>query len=342
MSLIGLWKHNIKPCRSRVNHEFKDEKGNYAQSKRFNWGVHTLSLGYVALQSLREGGTEELFFKYLDNAIELMEEAILFRFEHMRNMKAKESPILFMYGGLARLNPEDSIEHLLRSDISSVSFGYMGIDDATRILLNKTIKDVEGREFGLKLMKKLKDSADDMKKRLGLPISIYPSPIESLIYKAFKEDYKNFDDVMPQWLKDRGYYTNSYHYSSEIPIDAFDKLKIESEYVKYNNGANINYSEIGLVKNNPNTIIELIQYGHDLGIEYQGFNVRNDKCFKCEHEGEMIYNEHTNLYKCPSCGNEEQSSISVISRLCGYLGNLEERKSSKGRMLEIKNRAVHV
>ena len=312
------------------------------QSKRFNWGVHTLNLGQVALKSLREGGGEEVFFKNLYESFNIMEEAIVFRFNHMKDMKAKESPILFMYGGLARLNPEDSIEHLLRSDVSSVSFGYMGIDDATRILLNKTIKDIEGREFGLKLMKSLKDSADDMKKRLNLPVSIYPSPIESLIYKAFKADVKNYGDVMPLWLKERGYYTNSYHYSSELPIDAFDKLKIESEYVKYNNGANINYSEIGLVKNNPKTIIELVQYAHELGIEYQGFNVRNDKCFKCEHEGEMIYDDKNNTYRCPVCGNDDQSSISVISRLCGYLGNLEERKSSKGRMLEIKNRAVHV
>ena len=329
-------------CRSKVNQDFVDSNGNYSQSKRFNWGVHTLSLGHIALQSLRDGGTEEVFFNHLDSSIKLMEEAILFRFNHMKDMKAKESPILFMYGGLARLNPDDSIEHLLRSDISSVSFGYMGIDDATRILLGETIKDKKGREFGLKLMKTLRDSADDMKKRLNLPISVYPSPIESLIYKTFKTDIKNYSDVMPQWLKERGYYTNSYHYSSELPIDAFDKLKIESEYVKYNNGANINYSEIGLVKNNPNTIIELIQYGHELGIEYQGFNVRNDKCFKCEHEGEMIYDDKNNTYRCPVCGNDDQSSMSVISRLCGYLGNLEERKSSKGRMLEIKNRAVHV
>ena len=342
MSLIGLWKHNFKPCRSKVNHDYKDENGNYSQYKRFNWGVHTLNLGGVALKTLKDGGGEELFFENLKQSVNVMEKAILFRFNHMKEMKAKEAPILFMYGGIARLNAEDTIEHLLRSDISSVSFGYMGIDDATRIVLGETIKEENGREFGLKLMKTLREYSDEMKLRLGLPVSLYPSPIESLIYKAFKADYKNYFDVMPQWLKDRGYYTNSYHYSSELPIDAFEKLLIESEYVKYNNGANINYSEIGMVKNNPQTIIELIQYGHELGIEYQGFNVRNDKCFECGHEGEMIYSLKDKIYECPSCSNKDQSKMSVISRLCGYLGNLEERKSSVGRMAEIKNRSIHI
>ena len=329
-------------CRSKVNQDFVDNNGNTVQSKRFNWGVHTLNLGQVALKSLREGGTKEAFYKNLNESFALMEKAILFRFEHMRYMKAGESPILFMYGGLARLDKDDTIEHLLRSDISSVSFGYMGIDDATRILLGKTIKDSEGREFGLELMEYMFEYTKMLKTRLKLPISVYPSPIESLIYKAFKEDFKNYSDVMPDWLKDRGYYTNSYHYSSELPISAFEKLAIESEYVKFNNGANINYSEMGLVKNNPKTIIELIQYANELGIEYQGFNVRNDKCFECGHEGEMTYSLENNNYTCPSCGNSNQTKLSVISRLCGYLGNLEERKSVKGRMAEIKNRSIHI
>lgn len=329
-------------CRSKVNHSYKDLTGNYSQYKRFNWGVHTLNLGQVALKSLRDGGGEDNFFKHLKESVCIMEDAIKFRFNHIKDMKAKDAPILFMYGGLARLNAEDSIEHLLRSDISSVSFGYMGIDDATRILLGETIKDENGKKFGLKLMETIREYSDEMKERLNLPISVYPSPIESLIYKAFKSDLKNYEDVMPKWLKERGYYTNSYHYSSELPIDAFEKLLIESEYVKYNNGANINYSEIGLVKNNPSTIVELIQYAHELGIEYQGFNIRNDKCFECNHEGEMNYDLDTNKYTCPVCGNNNQSRLSVISRLCGYLGNLEERKSVKGRMSEIKNRSIHI
>ena len=334
-------KNTSERCRSRVNHDFL-VNGEYLQAKRFNWGVHTLNLGQIALRALKNGGTEKDFNEALEWSFKLMEKAILFRFNHVREMKAKDAPILFMYGGIARMDPDETFEHILRSDQSSVSFGYMGIDDATRIFTGETIKDENGKKFGLELMEKLYNKANELKAKHNLPITIYPSPIESLIHKAFEADFKNYADVMPEWLKERKYYTNSYHYSSELPIDAFEKLKIESEYVKFNNGANINYSEIGLVKNNPDTIIELIQYGHELGIEYQGFNVRNDKCFECDHEGEMIYSPETNLYTCPMCGNIEQSKMSVVSRLCGYLGNLEERKSSKGRMLEIKNRALHI
>ena len=159
-------KNTCERCRSKVNHDYKDLDGNYSQYKRFNWGVHTLNLGQVALKAIRDGGGEESFFRHLKNSVDIMEDAIKFRFNHIKDMKAKDAPILFMYGGLARLNAEDSIEHLLRSDISSVSFGYMGIDDATRILLGETIKDENGKEFGLKLMETIRKYSDEMKERL--------------------------------------------------------------------------------------------------------------------------------------------------------------------------------
>ena len=139
-TIIRVLKNTSERCRSRVNHDFL-ANGEYLQTKRFNWGVHTLNLGQIALRAIKNGGTKKDFDKALEWSFDLMEKAILFRFNHVKGMEAKDAPILFMYGGIARMNPDETFEHMLRSDQSSVSFGYMGIDDATRIFTGETIKD---------------------------------------------------------------------------------------------------------------------------------------------------------------------------------------------------------
>lgn len=335
-------------CRSRVNHDYMVD-GKYVNYGRLNCGVHTLNLVQPAILSMRDSKEEsidlvERYFEYLKDYSHRQEEAIIDRFNFVSQMKAKDAPILFMYGGIARLDAEESLEPLFRSDRASISYGYIGIDDAVRLLTDnkETILTPKGSEIGERIMKFIYDEAVRIKKEQNIPVSVYGSPAESLVHKMFQIDKGQFAEHMPEWLLDRTYYTNSYHYSSELQTDAFSKLEAESKFVKYSNGGNINYSEIGMVRNNPEAILDLIEFGNDIGIEYQAFNVRTDNCYECGYEGEMTYSLEHNTYTCPQCGNTDQSLMSVIRRCCGYLSNYEQRKSLKGRMKEIEKRAVHV
>lgn len=164
---------------------------------------------------------------------------------------------------------------------------------------------------------------------------------ESLIHNFFQADLRQFEDTMPQWLKDKEYYENSYHFCSSHPTDAFSKLDFENNFVAQSNGGNIVYSELSTAKNNTAAILELIEYAYDLGnIQYQGFNVGADKCYACGYEGDIrMVND---AYTCPQCGNTDKRSMNVIKRLCGYLAECNKRGSSKGRAKEMSSRVDHV
>ena len=334
-------------CRSRVNHEYQ-ENGKYQQYGRFNYGVVTLNIPQIALKALRKSNiqSEKIteFFNILNTfGYDIMKKSLLQRYEFVKNLKAKEAPILFQYGAIARLHPEETIKPFLKSDKASVSYGFLGIDDCVRILTDdkENISTKLGRTLGLRIMQEIRKQADEIKKETGLPVSVYGTPAEASIYNLWKEDRKNFDDVMPQWLKDREYYTNSFHFSSELPIDSFDKIELESKFIPYCNGGNISYVENSGKAINNLAIIELIQYAYKCGTQYFAINTITDVCYKCGYTGEITYDEKTASYKCPHCGNTDGREMKVQRRSCGYISNYNITHGVKGRMKEIHNRAKH-
>lgn len=331
-------------CRSRVNHEYK-ENNKYQQYGRFNYGVVTLNLPQLALKSLKSENAIDEFFNTLNTyGYNIIKKSLEQRYKFVSKLKAKESPILFQYGGIARLEPDDTIEKLLKTDRASVSYGYIGIDDCVRILTNdeENISTEKGYLLGKKIMDNLCNQVKKMKEETGLPVSLYGTPAEASIYNLWKSDFKNFNDVMPEWLKNREYYTNSFHYSSELPIESFDKIKTESEFTKLSNGGNISYVEnSGKVLNNK-AIIELIQYANKCGTEYFAINTISDVCYKCGYTGEITYHEDTYSYECPHCGNKDGREMKVQRRSCGYISNYNITHAVRGRMKEIKNRAKHL
>lgn len=333
-------------CRSRVNHEYQED-GKYQHFGRFNFGVVTLNLVHIALQSLKNNKDDciEEFFRILNTqGYDIIKKGVLKRYENVSKLKAKEAPILFQYGGISRLQPDETIEKLLKSDKASVSYGFLGIEDCVRVLTNNedNITTEKGAELGLRIAQTIYEQSLKMKKETGLPVSIYGTPAEASIHTLFQKDLKMFKDIMPEWLLKREYYTNSFHFSSELPIDAFDKIDTEAPFIKYANGGNIMYVEnSGKIINNM-AIIELIQHAYDKGIEYFAINTISDVCYKCGYIGEISYDENTAKYKCPHCGNEDGRYMKVQRRSCGYISNYNITHAVKGRMKEIKNRTKHI
>lgn len=247
-----------------------------------------------------------------------MEEAINYRFSYMLKMKVKDAPVLFKYGAICRRDDDDSLEDLFKSSRASFSYGYLGIDDCVRLLLdNKTILDKEGKQFGLEIIEFLKNEVDRIKKETGIPLSLYGTPAESCIHSFFQADLKNFKAVMPKWLLDREYYTNSFHFSSELDTDGFSKIEAECDFISYSNGGNIMYTEMGGVRHNIQALLELLQYGYKHKVQYQAFNVRASTCYDCGFIGEIPYNEQYNNYECPNCKNRNNKNMSIILRCCG-------------------------
>lgn len=330
-------------CRSRVNHEYK-ENGKYVKYGRANFGVITLNLPHLCLETLKENGNIDMLLDKINKVSNInMRDAFIFRFNQVKTLKPKEVPILFMNGGLARLKAKEDIESLLRSDRFSLSYGYLGIDDCVRMLTNneENISTDKGYELGMQIMNCLVKNTEELKKSLNLPISLYSTPSEASISTFFEKDKEQFADVMPDWLLKREYYTNSFHFSSELPIDPFDKIRVESKFTQLANGGNISYVENGGKIHNYKAIIELIQYAYKCGTQYFAINTISDVCYKCGYVGEMNYDLGKHQYTCPNCNNTDGTTMKVQRRSCGYISNYNITKAVKGRMKEITNRFVH-
>lgn len=330
-------------CRSRVNHDYK-ENGVYKKYGRFNYGVVTLNLVHLCLETLKEKGNIDMFIDKINKySNTIMRDTFQFKYDNVKTLKAKEAPILFVDGAISRLNPDDTIEQLLRSDNCSLSFGYLGIDDCVRLLTDnkENISTDKGYELGMKIMNCLVENVNKLKKEMNLPISLYSTPSEASIGTFFEKDKEQFGDIMPEWLLKREYYTNSFHFSSELPIDPFDKIKVESRFTQLANGGNISYVENGGKVYNTKAIIELIQHAYKCGTQYFAINTISDVCFKCGYTGEMNYDVDKHQYCCPNCGNTDGTTMKVQRRSCGYISNYNITKAVKGRMKEITNRFVH-
>lgn len=318
-------------CRSFLS-PWKNEKGEYQFEGRFNQGVVSLNLPQIGIIA---NGDEEIFWRLLDNRLELCYEALMCRHEALKGTLSDESPIHWQHGAIARLKKGEKIDPLLMNGYSTISLGYIGLYEVTKIMKGVSHTAPEGEAFALKVMHKLDDTTKKWKKETGLGFGVYGSPAESLCYRFAKIDKMKFGEIKD--ITDKGYYTNSYHVDVREEIDAFSKLSFESQFQPISSGGCISYIEIPPVQHNLDALKQLINFIYH-NIQYAEFNTKSDCCHICHYEGEMIINDDLE-WECPNCHNKDQSQMNVIRRTCGYLGG---NYWNKGKTQEIKNRVLHL
>ena len=318
-------------CRSFLS-PWKDENGNYKFEGRFNQGVVSLNLPQI---SIIADGDEEKFWKLLDERLELCKEALMCRHYALMGTPSDISPIHWQYGAIARLKKGEKIDKLLLNGYSTLSLGYIGIYETTKLMKGVSHTTPEGREFALKVMKKLKDAVMKWKKETGLGFALYGTPAESLCYRFARIYKKRFGKIKD--VTDKGYYTNSYHVDVREKIDAFEKLKFESEFQNISTGGAISYIEIPNMAKNLDALESVVKFIYD-NIQYAEFNTKSDYCHVCGFDGEIIINKD-NEWECPNCGNKDHSKMTVVRRTCGYLG---ENFWNVGKTKEIKQRVMHL
>ena len=318
-------------CRSFLS-PWKDENGNYKFEGRFNQGVVSLNLPQIAIIS---EGDEEKFWKLLDERLELCKEALMCRHYALLGTVSDVSPIHWQYGGIARLKKGEKIDKLLYGGYSTMSLGYIGIYEMTKLMKGVSHTTLEGHEFALKVMKHLRETTDKWKKETNIGFALYGTPAESLCYKFARIDKEKFGTI--EDVTDKGYYTNSYHVDVREKIDAFEKLTFESEFQKISSGGAISYVEIPNMQHNLIALETAVKYIYD-NIQYAEFNTKSDYCQVCGFDGEIIINDN-NEWECPNCGNKDHSKMNVVRRTCGYLG---ENFWNAGKTKEIKQRVLHM
>ncbi len=318
-------------CRSFLA-PWKDENGNYKFEGRFNQGVVSINLPQIGILS---EGDEDKFWKLLEERLELCKEALMCRHYSLLGTSADVSPIHWRYGAIARLEKGEKIDKLLKNGYSSISLGYIGVYEATKSVKGVSHTTKEGREFGLKIMETLNDAVKRWKEETGLGFALYGTPAESLCYRFARIDKEKFGII--EDITDKGYYTNSYHIDVREKIDAFEKLKFESDFQKLSGGGAISYVEVPNMKHNLDALEEVVKFIYD-NIQYAEFNTKSDYCQVCEFDGEIVVNSN-NEWECPNCGNKDKSKMNVVRRTCGYLG---ENFWNEGKTKEIKSRVLHL
>ena len=318
-------------CRSFLS-PWKDENGNYKFEGRFNQGVVSINLPQIGIIA---DGDEDKFWKLLDERLEICKEALMCRHYALLGTKSDISPIHWQYGAIARLEKGEKIDKLLYGGYSTLSLGYIGIYEMTKLVKGVSHTTPEGKEFALKVMKYLKDTVAKWKKETNIGFALYGTPAESLCYKFAKIDKEQFGEITD--ITDKGYYTNSYHVDVRENIDAFEKLSFESEFQKLSTGGAISYIEIPNMKNNLEALETVVKYIYD-NIQYAEVNTKSDYCHVCGFDGEIKINDK-NEWECPQCGNKDHAKMNVVRRTCGYLG---ENFWNVGKTKEIKQRVLHL
>ena len=318
-------------CRSFLS-PWKNEKGEYIFESRFNQGVVSINLPQIGIIAK---GNEEIFWKLLDERLLLCKKALMCRHNALLGTLSDASPIHWQYGAIARLKKGETIDKLLNSCFSTISLGYIGLYELTKLMKGVSHTSKEGEDFSVRVMKYLKDTVDKWKTETGLGFALYGTPAESLCYRFAKIDKEKFGDIKD--VTDKGYYTNSYHVDVREKINAFDKLKFESKYQNISSGGAISYVEIPNMKNNLEALEEIVKFIYD-NIQYAEFNTKSDYCQVCGFDGEIIINDE-NEWECPQCGNKDHSKMNVTRRTCGYLG---ENFWNVGKTKEIKARVLHI
>ncbi len=331
-------------CRSFLTPDRSMSLGNIAKAKnyvegkgkyygRFNQGVVTINLPDVALSSKQD---MDKFWKIFDERLELCHRALQLRHKRLSNVTSDVAPILWQNGALARLEKGESIHELLHHGYSTISLGYAGLYECVKYMTGKSHTDNgEGKEFGLKVMEHLNDACKKWKAEEDIDYSVYGTPIESTTYKFAKCLKERFGIV--KGVTDKNYITNSYHVPVFEEIDAFTKLKLESEFQRLSPGGAISYVETPNLQNNLDVVIQLIKFIYD-NIMYAELNTKSDYCQKCGYTGEILIDENLEWY-CPNCGNRDHNLLNVARRTCGYIGT---NFWNKGRTQEIKERVLHV
>ena len=319
-------------CRSFLT-PYVDKNGKPKYYGRFNQGVVTINLVDAALSS---GKDMEKFWCILEERLELCHEALHIRHERLAKVTSDVAPILWQHGALARLNKGQSIHDLLHGGYSTISLGYAGLYECVKYMTGRSHTDNgEGKKFGLAVLQRLNDKCKEWKSVENIDYSVYGTPIESTTYKFAKNLQRRFGKI--EGITDRNYITNSYHVPVFEEIDAFSKLKLESEFQRLSPGGAISYVEAPNLTNNLDAVLEVIRFIYD-NIMYAEINTKSDYCQQCGYSGEILIDDKLDWY-CPVCGNRDHDKLNVARRTCGYIGT---NFWNKGRTQEIKERVLHL
>ena len=321
-------------CRSFLT-PYVDENGKPKYYGRFNQGVVTINLVDVALSS---GGDKDKFWEVFDERLELCHRALMYRHNRLKGTLSDAAPILWQYGALARLQKGETIDKLLYGGYSTISLGYAGLYECVKYMTGKSHTDEEAKPFALSVMQHMNDKCKEWKKEHNIDFSLYGTPLESTTYKFSKCLQKRFG-IIPG-VTDKNYITNSYHVHVTEPIDAFTKLKFESEFQQLSPGGAISYVEVPNMQNNIPAVLAVMQYIYD-NIMYAELNTKSDYCQVCGYDGEIRIVEEDGklLWECPHCHNRDQSKMNVARRTCGYIGT---QFWNQGRTQEIRDRVLHL
>ena len=322
-------------CRSFLT-PYVDENGKPKYYGRFNQGVVTINLVDVALSS---GGDEEKFWDIFDKRLELCYRALMCRHNRLKGTLSDAAPILWQYGALARLKKGEKIDKLLYGGYSTISLGYAGLYECVKYMTGKSHTDAEAKPFALRVMQYMNDKCKGWKAKENIDFSLYGTPLESTTYKFAKCLQKRFG-IVPG-VTDKSYITNSYHVHVTEKIDAFTKLKFESEFQQLSPGGAISYVEVPNMQNNIEAVLALMKYIYE-NIMYAELNTKSDYCQVCGYDGEIqiVTDDDGKLvWECPNCHNRDQSKMNVARRTCGYIGT---QYWNQGRTQEIKERVLHL
>lgn len=318
-------------CRSFLS-PWKDENGNYKFEGRFNQGVVSLNLPQMGIIAKRD---MDVFWKLMDERLQLCYEALMCRHEALLGTLSDVSPIHWQYGAIARLQKGEKIDKLLEGGYSTISLGYIGLYELTKLMTGESHTTPAGQEFALKVMNYMRAATDKWKAQTGIAFGLYGTPAESLCYRFARIDLDRFGIIKD--VTDKGYYTNSYHVDVREKIDAFSKFSFESQFQRISSGGAISYVEIPNMRHNLEALREVVKFIYD-NIQYAEFNTKSDYCHVCGYDGEIIINEDFE-WECPQCGNKDHAKMNVTRRTCGYLG---ENFWNVGKTKEIKARVLHL
>ena len=322
-------------CRSFLT-PYVDENGKPKYYGRFNQGVVTINLVDVALSS---GKDVDKFWKIFDERLDLCYRALMLRHNRLKGTLSDAAPILWQYGALARLKKGETIDKLLYGGYSTISLGYAGLYECVKYMTGKSHTSAEAKPFALSVMQHMNDKCKEWKAKENIDFSLYGTPLESTTYKFAKCLQKRFGVI--EGVTDKNYITNSYHVHVTEKIDAFTKLKFESEFQQLSPGGAISYVEVPNMQNNIPAVLELMKYIYD-NIMYAELNTKSDYCQVCGYDGEMQIvtdNDGKLVWECPNCRNRDQSKMNVARRTCGYIGT---QFWNQGRTQEIKERVLHL
>ena len=322
-------------CRSFLTPYVDPETGKPKYYGRFNQGVVTINLVDVALSS---GGNFDKFWKIFDERLDLCHRALQARHKRLLGTPSDAAPILWQYGALARLKKGEKIDKLLFGGYSTISLGYAGLYECVKYMTGRSHTDAGAKPFALSVMQHMNDKCNEWKKAENMDYSLYGSPLESTTYKFAKCLQKRFG-IVPG-ITDKNYITNSYHVHVSEPIDAFTKLKFESEFQKLSPGGAISYVEVPNMQDNLEAVMSVLQFIYD-NIMYAELNTKSDYCQCCGYDGEIriVEDDGKLVWECPKCGNRDQNKLNVARRTCGYIGT---QFWNQGRTQEIKDRVLHL